>query len=88
MGLTLTSFLTYIRRYPLAPEILSKHDEIEVHNSGVYSCLFDYISLTRSRQELLESYILDFTSLTANIEYARNQIENAEDLVRYPLWSP
>ncbi len=54
----LIDVLTY--RYPLAAEILSKHDEIE---------------------ELLESYLLDFNALAANIEYARSQIQSAEELV-------
>eukprot|EP01034_Spumella_vulgaris_P025879 gene25879-32385_t len=64
MNLTYLKHKPLLYTYPLAGEILSKHDEIE---------------------ELLESYLLDFNALAANIEYARSQIQSAEELVSLRL---
>jgi hypothetical protein len=45
----------------------------------VFVCLF-------FKQELLESYLIDFNSLESKIDLTRNQIQNAEELVGSPVF--
>ena len=72
---------------PLVPAILTKHDEIEVitpmHSSSHFTDnpLPIISSLHLPKQELLESYLIDFNALESKIEYVRSQIQNAEELV-------
>lgn len=46
-----------------------------------YPLVAEILSRHDEVEELLESYLVDFSSLESKVELTRSQIENAEDLV-------